>query len=138
MEDRDLEKRVWERVAAREGAPREGAPREDMEELLRQAWELGEEYRALARLMGDRGELAGIRREQQEIARILAGIRALQQGGGSEKQKRLRRCYHRSRRAMTDYASRMAAAEVGLAYQYLSELERRHCIEVLKMLGSEK
>ena len=133
MEDRDLEKRVWERVAAREGAPRE-----DMEELLRQAWELGEEYRALTRLMGDRGELAGIRREQQEIARILAGIRALQQGGGSERQKRLRRCYHRSRRAMTDYASRMAAAEVGLAYQYLSELERRHCIEVLKMLGSEK
>ena len=133
MEDRDLEKRVWERVAAREGAPRE-----DMEELLRQARELGEEYRALARLMGDRGELAGIRREQQEIARILAGIRALQQGGGSEKQKRLRRCYHRSRRAMTDYASRMAAAEVGLAYQYLSKLERRHCIEVLKMLGSEK
>ena len=133
MEDRDLEKRVWERVAAREGAPRE-----DMEELLRQARELGEEYRALARLMGDRGELAGIRREQQEIARILAGIRALQQGGGSEKQKRLRRCYHRSRRAMTDYAARMAAAEVGLAYQYLSELERQHCIEVLKMLGSEK
>ena len=133
MEDRDLEKRVWERVAAREGAPRE-----DMEELLRQARELGEEYRALARLMGDRGELAGVRREQKENARILAGIRALQQGGGSEKQKRLRRCYHRSRRAMTDYASRMAAAEVGLAYQYLSELERRHCIEVLKMLGSEK
>ena len=133
MEDRDLEKRVWERVAAREGAPRE-----DMEELLRQARELGEEYRALARLMGDRGELAGVRREQQENARILAGIRALQQGGGSEKQKRLRRCYHRSRRAMTDYASRMAAAEVGLAYQYLSELERQRCIEVLKMLGSEK
>ena len=133
MEDRDLEKRVWERVAAREGAPRE-----DMEELLRQAWELGEEYRALTRLMGDRGELAGIRREQQEIARILAGIRALQQGGGSEKQKRLRRCYHRSRRAMTDYAARVATPEVGLAYQYLSELERRHCIEVLKMLGSEK
>ena len=128
-----MEKRVWERVAAREGAPRE-----DMEELLRQAWELGEEYRALARLMGDRGELAGIRREQQEIARILAGIRALQQGGGSEKQKRLRRCYHRSRRAMTDYAARVATPEVGLAYQYLSELERQHCIEVLKMLGSEK
>ena len=133
MEDRDLEKRVWERVAAREGAPRE-----DMEELLRQARELGEEYRALTRLMGDRGELAGIRREQQENARILAGIRALQQGGGSEKQKRLRRCYHRSRRATTDYAARVATPEVGLAYQYLSELERRHCIEVLKMLGSEK
>ena len=133
MEDRDLEKRVWERVAAREGAPRE-----DMEELLRQARELGEEYRALARLMGDRGELAGVRREQQEIGRILAGIRALQQGGGSEKLQRLRRCYHRSRRAMTDYAARVATPEVGLAYQYLSELERQHCIEVLKMLGSEK
>ena len=133
MEDRDLEKRVWERVAAREGAPRE-----DMEELLRQAWELGEEYRALARLMGDRGELAGIRREQQEIARILAGIRALQQGGGSEKQKRLRRCYHRSRRAMTDYAARVATPEVGLAYEYLSELERQHCLEILRMLGSGK
>ena len=133
MEDRDLEKRVWERVAAREGAPRE-----DMEELLRQARELGEEYRALARLMGDRGELAGIRREQQEIARILAGIRALQQGGGSEKQKRLRRCYHRSRRAMTDYAARVATPEVGLAYQYLSELERQRCLEILRMLGSGK
>ena len=133
MEDRDLEKRVWERVAAREGAPRE-----DMEELLRQARELGEEYRALARLMGDRGELAGVRREQQENARILAGIRALQQGGGSEKQKRLRRCYHRSRRAMTDYAARVATPEVGLAYEYLSDLEREHCLEILRMLGSGK
>ena len=133
MEDRDLEKRVWERVAAREGAPRE-----DMEELLRQAWELGEEYRALARRMGDRGELAGSRREQQEIARILAGIRALSQGGGSERLQRLRRCYHRSRRAMTDYAARVATPEVGLAYEYLSELERQHCLEILRMLGSGK
>ena len=33
---------------------------------------------------------------------------------------------------------RVATPEVGLAYQYLSELVRRHCIEVLKMLGSEK
>ena len=119
MEDRDLEKRVWERVAAREGAPRE-----DMEEMLRQARE--------------RGELAGIRREQQEIARILAGIRALQQGGGSERLQRLRRCYHRSRRAMTDYAARVATPEVGLAYEYLSELERQHCLEILRMLGSGK
>ena len=134
MEDRELEKRVWERVAAREAPPRE----EDLEALLRQARELAEEYRALAALMGDRSILAGIRREEQETARILAGIRALSQGGGSEKLQRLRRCYHRSRRAMTDYAARVATPEVGLAYQYLSELERQHCLEILRMLGSGK
>ena len=134
MEDRELEKRVWERVAAQENHPRE----EDLEALLRQARELAEEYRALAALMGDRSTLAGIRREEQETARILAGIRALSQGGGSEKLQRLRRCYHRSRRAMTDYAARVATPEVGLAYQYLSELERRHCLEILRMLGSGK
>ena len=134
MEDRELEKRVWERVAAREAPPRE----EDLEALLRQARELAEEYRALAALMGDRSILPGIRREEQETARILAGIRALSQGGGSEKLQRLRRCYHRSRRAMTDYAARVATPEVGLAYQYLSELERQHCLEILRMLGSGK
>ena len=134
MEDLELERRVWERVADRENHSRE----EDMDALLRQNRQIAEEYRALAARMGDRNLLAGIRREEQETARILAGIRALQQGGGSEKLQRLRRCYHRSRRAMTDYAARVATPEVGLAYQYLSELERRHCIEVLKMLGSEK
>ena len=134
MEDRELEKRVWERVAAREAPPRE----EDLEALLRQARELAEEYRALAALMGDRSILPGIRREEQETARILAGIRALSQGGGSEKLQRLRRCYHRSRRAMTDYAARVATPEVGLAYQYLSELERQHCLEILRTLGSGK
>ena len=134
MEDREVEKRVWERVTAGQIPP----PQEDMEVLLRQAREQTEEYRALAAVMGERGTLAGIRREQQETARILAGIRALQQGGGSEKLQRLRRCYHRSRRAMADYASRVAAPEVGLAYQYLSELERRHCLEILRMLGSGK
>ena len=134
MEDRELERRVWERVAAREAPPRE----EDLEALLRQARELAEDYRALAALMGDRSTLAGIRREEQETARILAGIRALSQGGGSEKLQRLRRCYHRSRRAMTDYAARVATPEVGLAYQYLSELERQHCLEILRMLGSGK
>ena len=134
MEDRELERRVWERVAARESPPRE----EDLEALLRQAREIAEEYRALAPLMGDRSTLAGIRREEQEIARILAGIRVLSQGGRSEKLQRLRRCYHRSRRAMTDYAARVATPEVGLAYQYLSELERQHCLEILRMLGSGK
>ena len=134
MEDRELERRVWERVAAREAPPRE----EDLEALLRQARELAEEYRALAALMGDRSILPGIRREEQETARILAGIRALSQGGGSEKLQRLRRCYHRSRRAMTDYAARVATPEVGLAYQYLSELERQHCLEILRTLGSGK
>ena len=134
MEDLELERRVWERVASREAPPREEA----MEPLIRQARELAEEYRALAALTGDRGTLAGIRREEQEITRILAGIRALRQGGGSERLQRLRRCYHRSRRAMADYAARLATPEVGLAYQYLSELERRHCLEILRLLGSGK
>ena len=134
MEDLELERRVWERVADRENHSRE----EDMDALLRQARQIAEEYRALAARMGDRNLLAGIRREEQETARILAGIRALSQGGGSERLKRLRRCYHRSRRAMTDYAARVATPEVGLAYQYLSELERQRCLEILRMLGSGK
>ena len=134
MEDLELERRVWERVAERENHSRE----EDMDTLQRQAREITEEYRALAARMGDRNLLAGIRREEQETARILAGIRALRQGGGSDRLQRLRRCYHRSRRAMTDYAARVATPEVGLAYQYLSELERQRCLEILRMLGSGK
>ena len=42
MEDRELEKRVWERVAAREAPPRE----EDLEALLRQAREACAQKRA--------------------------------------------------------------------------------------------
>ena len=77
MEDLELERRVWERVAERENHSRE----EDMDALQWQARQIAEEYRALAARMGDRNLLAGIRREEQEIARILAGIRALRQGG---------------------------------------------------------
>ena len=109
-----------------------------MDALQRQARQIAQEYRALAARMGDRNLLAGIRREEQETARILAGIRALSQGGGSERLQRLRRCFHRSRRAMTDYAARVATPEVGLAYEYLSDLEREHCLEILRMLGSGK
>ena len=127
----ELERRVWERVAAREEVPRE----EDTELLLRRSRELERELGALGR---DGSILGRLRREEQEIARILAGIRALNQGGGSEGVQRLRRCYHRSRRAMADYAARLATPEVGLAYQYLSELERRHCLEILRLLGSGK
>ena len=87
MEDLELERRVWERVADRENHSRE----EDMDALQRQARQIAEEYRALAARMGDRNLLAGIRLEEQETARILAGIRALSQGGGSERLQRLRR-----------------------------------------------
>ena len=123
----ELERRVWERVAAGE---RPGGP-EPPDALLRVAREIAEESRALSR---DSRSL----REETEITRILMGIRVLGQSGGSQRVQRLRRLYHRCRRAMTDYAARAAVPEVGLAYQYLSELERQHCLEILRMLGSGK
>ena len=127
----ELERRVWQRVAAREEAPGEA----DTELLLRRCRELERELGALGRDGSVPGQL---RREEQEIARVLAGIRALHQGGGSQGVQRLRRCHHRARQALADYAARVAVPEVGLAYQYLAELERQQCLEILKLLGSGK
>ena len=120
MDDRNVEKQVWQRVRSAAEEP----PRNDLRQLQREAMELSAAYRTLvSRLTGRQQEQ--VRRlylGEKANAQTLAGIGVLsrQQGealklwqpGNESPGKLLERCYHRSRRCMTEYMARSADGEL--------------------------
>lgn len=147
MENRDpnVEQQVWQRVFARPEEP----IREDLRTLLLGAMELAAIYRNLA------GTLTGKAREQVkqlyegEAANLacLKGIARLS-GRGEEvlkvwnptkepAAKALEKCYHKTRRAMIEYASRSADSEFGTVFQKLADREGKHCAVIAELLGGK-
>ena len=59
----------------------------------------------------------------------------LWQPGREELGKTLERCYHRSRRCMTEYLARSADVEFGVVFEKLAKREGEHCFLITKLLG---
>jgi len=147
MEKQDRnEHQVWQRVLAR---PEESA-KQDLRQLQREAMELAGTYRGMA------AQLAGNQREQanrlymgeKANADALAGIGILShQGGETVKlwqpgkepaRKTLERCYHRTRKCVTEYMARSAEGDWGTVYRSLADRETQHCLLIAQLLGSLK
>ncbi len=146
MENYDVrkEQQVWQRVRA----SREESPTNDLRQLQREAMELAAIYRGLSQ------QLAGTAREQvlrlhmgeKANAAALAGVGILsRQGGeslklwqpGKEEPKRLlERCYHRTRRCMTEYLARSAEGEFGVVFEKMAKRAGEHCEMIAELLGS--
>ncbi len=60
----------------------------------------------------------------------------LWQPGKEDVKTQLQRCYHRTRRCMTEYLARSAEGEYGVVYQKLADREGQHCALIAEMLGS--
>ena len=144
MEDRNMEQRVWQRVRA----AGEEAPRSDLRQLQREAMELAAIYQGIAsRLTG---------KQQEQVQRLYGGEKAnssalvgigvlsrqggevlkLWQPGKEDVKLQLQRCYHRTRRCMTEYLARSAEAEYGVVFERLAKREGEHCMMIAELLGS--
>ena len=138
----DTQHRVWQRVLSQPDQEQE-----DLRGLLNGARELAAVYqRLLLRQTGQRRELL---QQLYETARrnvfCLRGMCRLsgQNWGkqkplplGQEQEKRLLQiCYHRSRRAMTEYTARSAQTEYGPVYQKMARREEDQCDRLSQLLG---
>ena len=142
--DANAEQQVWQRVFAQPGQP----PREDLRGLVLSAAELAGVYRKLSgSLTGRAKELArGLYQGETANVACLKGLSFL--SGGSEEglrswnpdkapvRRQLEKCYHRTRRCMTEYAARSAEAEFGEVFRRLADREGQHCAWLAELLGS--
>ena len=128
-------------------ACREDAPQNDLRQLQREAMELAAIYRSLlSQLTGRKRELiAKLYAGEKANGAALAGIGILSrqpgeqvklwQPGKEEPGKQLERCYHRTRRCMTEYLARSADGEFGVAFEKLANREKEHCCLIAEVLG---
>lgn len=142
-QDLNMEQQVWQRVRSN----REEAPRNDLRQLQREAMELAALYRNLySRLTGKQQEqMKQLYQGERDNAAALAGIGILtrQQGetlklwnpGKEEPKKALEKCYHRTRRCLTEYMARSAEGEFGVVFQKMAEREQTHCALIAQLLG---
>ena len=138
------EQQVWQRVCA----CREELPQNDLRQLQREAAELAAIYRNLT------SQLAGKQQEQAKRlylgekanVAVLNGISMLtrQQGetlklwnpGREDPRKTLEKCYHRTRRCMTEYMARSAEGEFGVVFDRMAKRSGEHCALIAELLGS--
>ncbi len=139
----NMEQEIWQRVRAN----REEAPRNDLRQLQREAMELASIYRNLsAQLAGKPQELVKrLYAGEKANGSALAGIGTLSRQGGEQLKlwqpgkedvkKQLERCYHRTRRCMTEYLARSAEGEYGVVFEKLAKREGEHCALLAEVLG---
>ena len=144
MDDRNVEKQVWQRVRS----AAEEQPGNDLRQLYREAVELAAIYRGLvSQLTGKPQEQARrLYLGEKTNAQALAGIGILSrdrwealklwQPGKEQPGKALERCYHRTRRCMTEYTARSAEGEYGIVFQKLAQREGEHCALIAQLLGN--
>ena len=142
-QDVTLEQQVWQRVRA----SREETSSQDLRQLQLEATELAAIYRNLfSRMTGRPQELAKLLYTgEQANARALVGIGILSRSGGEALKhwqpgkedllRQLMRCYHRTRRCMTEYLARSAEAEFGIVFEKLAKREAEHCTLIAEILG---
>ena len=144
MDKQDMTQQVWQRVLA----SREEGTKQDLRQLQREAMELASVYRAVSsRMTGKQQELAKrLYAGERANGAALAGIGVLSrqsgeqlklwQPGKEETQKLLERCYHRTRRCLTEYLARSADSEFGMLFERLAKREGEHCGLIAELLGS--
>lgn len=145
-QDRHTEEQVWQRVRA----CREEAPKNDLRQLQREAMDLAAVYRNLtSQLTGKPQEqVRQLSAGEKANAASLAGIGKLSRMGGEnlklwqpgkeEPQKVLERCYHRTRRCMTEYLARSAEGEFGMVFARMARREEEHCCLIAELIGNLK
>ena len=142
MEDGNMENRVWQRVFA---GPGESG--EDLRPLIHGAAETAMDYHYLLRRYSGRNREA--LQQLYDRARVnlncLRGLQSLRfgasakgnpmPGSGEPMGVVLQRCYHRTRRAMTEYTARSAEPEFGAVFQVMAEREKENAALIAELLG---
>ena len=140
--DKAMESRVWQRVLS---GPGESS--EDLRPLMHAASENAMDYwHLLCRATGRQKEAL---QQLYDRARVnvncLRGLQGLRFGSagkltplppsGDPMRKTLERCYHRTRRAMTEYTARSAEPEFGAVFLVMAGRERDNAALIAELLG---
>jgi hypothetical protein len=112
--------------------------------------ELAAIYLSLASNMTGRQQEQAMRlyRGERENAAALGGVAILSRQGGEtlklwqpekeDPRKLLERCYHRTRRCMTEFLARSAEGEYGVVFEKLARREAEHCFLIAQLLGGSR
>lgn len=142
METQIMEQKVWQRVLS---GPGESG--EDLRPLLQLAAETAMDYYHLLRRASgktreplqqlyDRARVnLNCLRGLQTLRFGSAGKRLPQPDGGASLRKTLEKCYHRTRRAMTEYTARSAEPEYGAVFAVMAQRERDNAALIAEILG---
>ena len=145
-QNRDMEQQVWQRVRS----AREEAPRNELRQLQREAMELAAIYRSLSAQMSGKPQerVKQLYAGEKANAAALVGIGKMSRQGGEnlklwqpgneEPFRLLERCYHRTRKCMTEYLARSVDGEFGVVFEKMAKREGEHCAVIAEILGSLK
>jgi hypothetical protein len=144
--DREMQRRVWDRVQGREPVQMPSLKPGSLKPLLYPAQENSAVYQSLShRLQGKDGEKC--RRLHQESQKWIACIKGMcrlqgeaikvpQLTAPKEPTRRaLEKCYHREKHLWTEYENRSADPEHGVVFGRLAQQAREHCVTILEILG---
>ena len=144
--DRDLQRRVWDRVQSRQDTQMPPLKQENVKAFLLPVQENSAVYQQLGRQMpGKDGEK--IRRLHQESQRCIACIKGICRLQGEQvklkpllppkepARRLLERCYHREKRLWSAWEQRSVDPEHGVVFGRLSQQAREHCVTIMEILG---
>ncbi len=150
--DREMAKRVWERVQTAQ--PEEPVlpvkHTDELQNLIVEEWQGAEVYAQLARQLQGKQAAAMKQLYEQKKAQIacLKGIYRLIAGTApvvhavtpkpEPMQLQLRKCYGRQMRCLARYEARANDPEYGPVYVRLANQNRNHCHTLLELLGEMK
>ena len=144
--DREMQRRVWERVQSREPTQMPHLPREGVRHLLYPAMENMTAYRNLSRrLPGKTGEIMA--RQYREMRKDIACMKGICRLRGEPvkplrvvlpqdpPRRMLEKCYHREKQFQEAFASRSEDTDYGGAFRKLADQSRNRSVQLLELLG---
>ena len=141
--DPQAQQRVWQRVRGEQPA----APQEQL--LMVMEAEILAQLQALIRYFpGKAPELRSIQTQTQEHLACLQGMSLLRRGikphkstgkaGNADPTALVRKCYVNCVNLAKNYEAASDDPEYGIAYAQMAAAKRRHCTQLLSLLGSKK
>lgn len=141
--EKSREGQIWQRVLN----PQPAAPKDGLRQLRRESLALAGVYRKLmSSLKGKAAEAAGqLYREEVVTAACLRGLEVLRGEDGGKLNalapaqepavQLLKRCYHRTRNALTEYTARTVDGETGAVFRQLANRAEQQCARIAELLG---
>ncbi len=142
--DRDLQRRVWQRVQGKGDMPPLG--KQNVKPWILAAQENAAAYQHLARTYSGK-DAEQLKRLHQESGKCIACMKGICRLRGEkvkiaplpqtfENQRNLlEKCYHRERRLWEQLEQQAADPEHGVVYARLARQAQEHCVTIMELLG---
>lgn len=142
--DRDLQKRVWQRVQGKNTMPQLG--RQNVKPWMLAAQENAAAYQSLQRTFTGR-EAEQMKRLQAESMKCIACMKGICRLRGErikltplpqskENQRNLlQKCYHRERQLWEQFEQQATEPEHGIVFARLARQAQEHCVTIMEIMG---